>query len=284
MSKIWEAVRALGGLDPLKLARFTDANLNLIAKSACSSCGEANKLDETREWLKELRAEASTKPEADSNRMIEEWRQRCYLYSARQQEALQKEVVAETQAAHGSGRTHASYPASSAVTSIVGGRCAANKRKARDEAQRDSWALRALEILTISGLIPRGQGINAKEKERLLVRLKRGLRFRTIKARALSAERIHRWCKLELCRNWITRASELEDMMKDLASGGKAGASTFDRLRYAVVYLEAAAGTDEKDQACGHRGVGCGTISSTTESRRATESKMDPIGIRDGFK
>ena len=93
MSKIWEAVRALGALDPLKLARFTDANLNLIAKSACSSCGEANKLDETREWLKELRAEASTKPEADSNRMIEEWRQRCYLYSARQQEARQKEVV-----------------------------------------------------------------------------------------------------------------------------------------------------------------------------------------------
>ena len=70
--------------------------------------------------------------------------------------------------------------------------------------------------------------------------------------------------------------------MKDLASGGKADASTFDRLRYAVVYLEAAAGTDEKDQACGHRGVGCGTISSATESRRATESKMDPRWTQEG--
>ena len=58
------------------------------------------------------------------------------------QEAMQKEVVAETQAAYGAGKTQASYPASSAVTSLVEGRCAANKRKARDEAQRDSWALR----------------------------------------------------------------------------------------------------------------------------------------------
>ena len=248
MSKIWEAVKALGALDPRKLVRFTDANLDLVAGAACRSCGEVDKLEDTIDWLKELRSEALLKPKAEDHKLIEEWRQRCYLYSARMQETLQREVVAETQAAHCARKTQASYPASSAVTSLVGGRCAASKRKARDEAQRESWALRALAVLATSGLIPKSQGIDAKEKERLLVRLKRGLRFRTIKARALSAERIHRWCKLELGQDWIRRASELEDMMKDLASGGKAGSSTFDRLRYAVVYLEAAAGTDAENQ------------------------------------
>ena len=83
MSGIWEAVRALGALDPLKMARFTDANLALVAGAACRSCGEAEKLQTTIDWLKELRAEAQLMPRSEDNKMIENWRQSCYLFSAR---------------------------------------------------------------------------------------------------------------------------------------------------------------------------------------------------------
>ena len=43
-------------------------------------------------------------------------------------------------------------------------------------------------------------------------------------------------------------AGELEDLMKDLSKCSTAGESTFDRLRYAVIYLEAAAGIKAPEQ------------------------------------
>ena len=92
MLNVWEAVRSLGALDPRKLARFTDANLDLIAKSACRSCGENNKVAETIAWLVELRSEAALTPKADDQKRIEDWRQQCYLFTARMEESGQKEV------------------------------------------------------------------------------------------------------------------------------------------------------------------------------------------------
>ena len=140
MSGIWEAVRSAGALDPRKLARFSDAKLALIATSACGSCGEIEEIDETIQWLKDLRSEAALAPKVDDKKRIEDWRQQCYLFTAKLEEAAQKEVVMETQAEHRAQKAQANYPTSSAVTSIVGGRCAANKRKTRDEDKRDSWA------------------------------------------------------------------------------------------------------------------------------------------------
>ena len=125
-----------------------------LATSACKNCGEIEKIDETIQWLKDLRCEAASAPKMDDQTRIEDWRQQCYLFTAKLEEDAQKEVVVETQAEHHARRAQANYPASSAVTSIVGGRCAANKRKMRDEDKRDSWALRALKVLMASGLVP----------------------------------------------------------------------------------------------------------------------------------
>ena len=58
-------------------------------------------------------------PKVDDKKRIEDWRQQCYLFTAELEEAVQKEVVVETQAEHRAQKTQANYPTSSAVLQCI---------------------------------------------------------------------------------------------------------------------------------------------------------------------
>ena len=240
-------MKKMGALEPQKLARFTAANIDLIAKEACKRCSDAN-TESAVALLVRLQGEARLQAVDGGPWALLDWNRKVEWYSADLKRKARNEVVMEAQAAHDAESSRAPYPATSSVTSIVGKRVSAKKRKVRSEAEREGWALRALKVLLSSRLLPDGEGESPEDKERLLMRLKKGLRLGTIKIRALTAERIQRWCITELGQNWVENASQLEDLMKDLAKGSTAGESTFDRLRYSVIYLEAAAGIKAPDQ------------------------------------
>ena len=73
----------------------------------------------------------------------------------------------------------------------------------------------------------------------MIVRLKKGLRVRTLEARAHSFQRIFRWAKKSDKARWPDTSELLEDYMNDLSTRKGAGVSTFDRARYAYLYAEA---------------------------------------------
>ena len=153
MSRVWAEMKEMGALDSPKLARFSAANLLLVATAACKRCGEED-IKGTVEWLKMLQLQAQLLPKEGGPRMLLDWNRKVAWYSADLKRSARKEVVAEAQAAHHAAGAMSQYPATSAVTTIVGKRVSAKKRKVRNEEDREKWALRALKVLLTTGLLP----------------------------------------------------------------------------------------------------------------------------------
>ena len=182
-------MKGMGALEPQKLARFTAANIRLVATEACKRCGDDD-IEGAVALLVRLQEEARMQAGDGGPWALLDWNRKVEWYSANLKRKARNEVMLEAQAAHDAESSRSPYPATSSVTSIIGKRVSAKKRKMRSEEEREGWALRALKVLLSSSLLPEGEGESPEDKERLLVRLKRGLRLGTIKIRALTAERI----------------------------------------------------------------------------------------------
>ena len=85
---------------------------------------------------------------------------------------------------------------------------------------------------------------------RMLLRLQKGMRVRTLEMRAESLLRLSRWATITNNGQWPNTAEMNEDYMRDLSTNKRAGLSTFDRTRFAITCTEAAVGK-EKDARIG---------------------------------
>ena len=107
---------------------------------------------------------------------------------------------------------------------------------------------------------------------RVANRLKKGLRWRTLRLRALSLIKIQSWCEVSQGGRWPRTESDLVDYMNDLATNTDIGVSAFERARCAVLYLEAAVGVFERE-----RVANGDTLKSTIRELilKATRSRTD---------
>ena len=124
----------------------------------------------------------------------------------------------------------------------------ARDRKSVDEANRVKWATQSLEVLIDAGLVPPEDELGEAGWQRMITRLKKGLRVRTLEARARSLQRIFKWAKISNNGAWPHTPEILEDYMNDLSTRKGAGVSTFDRARYAYLYAEAAVGKEKSSR------------------------------------
>lgn len=126
-------------------------------------------------------------------------------------------------------------------------RASASGRVERDEALRNSWAERGVQVLKMTGWLAEEDMEDEQKLRRLLLRMKRGLRVRTIKLRVLALEKVAQWSKCALDGPFPQCAEEYEDFLIDLSEDPKAGVSTYERSRYAMLNLESAAEKDKED-------------------------------------
>ena len=112
-----------------------------------------------------------------------------------------------------------------------------------------------------------------KKLRRLLLRMKRGLRVRTIKLRVLALEKVAQWSKCALDGPFPQCAEEYEDFLIDLSEDPKAGVSTYERSRYAMLYLESAAEKDKEDCFANSDRVKA-TVKELTRTTASLKSKL----------
>ena len=82
------------------------------------------------------------------------------------------------------------------------------------------------------------------ERDRVLNRLLKGLRVRTLKQRVQAAEKFFRWISLNGQTMWPPTAGLPEDYLQDLAGHPHVGSSSFSRARMGLLYLVSVAGVE----------------------------------------
>ena len=92
------------------------------------------------------------------------------------------------------------------------------EEKAKDEADRIKWAKVSLEVLAEVGWVQPPHELGEAGVERMLTRLRKGMRVRTLKTRAQSLCRILRWAKIANSGRWPDCAESIEDYMNDLST------------------------------------------------------------------
>jgi hypothetical protein len=207
-----------------------------------------------------------------------EWAADVYHFSKNREVGQKRDIMALAQHEFSLAKVH-KLPANPwTAGQSTTGRAEANERVHRDEQLRNEWARKAFRILLISQLVPGDEASLWEQKSRYIIRLKKGLRVRTLQQRVQALERLSRWAALTLGRPWISKLEELEDYLTDLSTGKSAGVTTFDRARCAVLYLEAAAGIPEES-----RLGSCVTIKSTIRElvleisqKKAVEKRQAP--------
>ena len=110
----------------------------------------------------------------------------------------------------------------------------------------------------------------------LLLRFKKGIRWRTLRIRALPLMKIRGWADLFNDGCWPMSEAEVEDYMIDVAGNSKVGVSAFDRARYAILYIEAAAGVPESE-----RTANGDTLRATIKEIVLGISKGNPISKKE---
>ena len=124
----------------------------------------------------------------------------------------------------------------------------ANDRKAGDQADREKWAQLSLKTLTEAGWIDKPNILGDVGVARMLLRLQKGMRVRTLRMRAESLQRISRWAKIANEGKWPCTTERIEDYMNNLSTHKRAGLTTFERARFAITYAEAAVGKEKEDR------------------------------------
>lgn len=181
---------------------------------------------------------------AASNAIIEEevaaWRANIYADQQLARKRRQEQLLRDMQEEH--IRRKRSAPPADLRAATTGGlnRPPVSQRVSTDEQLRDEWATKAVEIIARMGWLPAIENRDEGYLLRLKLRLKRGLRMRTIRQRVQTLDRMQRWCTLEAGQAWFSSVDKLEDFLMEMARNKAPGVSSYERVRLALVYVEAA--------------------------------------------
>ena len=93
-----------------------------------------------------------------------------------------------------------------------------------------------------TGCIKSKEDLKESEAATLKTRLRKGLRARTLRLRLQSAEKARNWIMVARRGEWFKTAEDFEAYLVDISSRKGVGVSTYERARYGLMYLEAAAG------------------------------------------
>ena len=241
-----DALRAAGLLDLQRLAVTPEASLPEIARLAVQGNESALTKEDMLEWLTAERYKAIPQHHTLQAEQMQYDDLHRYRLSLEEKKAKKDMVIHESHA-----KIQEVKMSRQAAPNWLGQisklqRTDARDRKATDEADRTKWATISLNVLITAGWVPSVKDLGEAGWERMLLRLKKGLRVRTLEARARSLERIFRWAKIANNGNWPESTELLEDYMSDLSTRKGSGVSTFERARYAYLYAEAAVGKDKK--------------------------------------
>ena len=240
-----EAVKSLsdvGLLDPQKLAVTPVSSLPEIAALAVEGWTHKISKEEMLTWLTMERNKAIPRRQMMQDEITKYEELHRYRLSLEGTKEEHKKVIFESQArCQEIKMSRQAAPGWISQSSKIQ-RTDARDRKSIDEANRIKWATESLKVLIEAGWAQPEIELGETGWNRMITRLKKGLRVRTLEARARSLQRIWRWAKIVNEGKWPDTSELLEDYMNDLSTRKEAGVSTFDRARYAYLYAEAAVG------------------------------------------
>lgn len=196
--------------------------------------------DALLEWLSSEAKLARSASHSIVEEEVAEWRASIYKSQQAARRQRQEDLLREMQTDH-IKRKLASPPCGlKAATTGGQGRPPPAERLSHDEQLRDEWAVKGVEIVAKMGWLPRTEERDEGYLLRLRMRLKRGLRMRTIRQRVQTLDKMQRWCALTAGTPWFTTADQLEDYLMESARNKTPGVSSFERIRLALVYIESA--------------------------------------------
>ena len=238
-ARIVAGIQAEGLLEPTVLATLSLVQLKLAAELAGKDDSE-DVIEEATELLKAKWAAAQLAGKAAINAAAVEWRLSKYKHNHIENKAP-KPNLHESQAAFSSHKV-AKVQADS-WASGSGTRTLAEVRCNAEDIERTKLAEKALAWMIQADLVEEDDENTDQWRAAMITRLKKGLRARTLRLRVQAAIKAIKWTQAARAGEWFSTVSDLEAYMVDLGSMKGAGISTFERARYGVMYLEAAAGT-----------------------------------------
>ena len=225
-----------------------DSVKKAAAMAVESEEGEDGAVAELQNHLKELHRAASTGFELMTQKRALDWKMTSYRITEeareRQQSGPSLSESQETFTKHKQSRELADEWNSLAAKK--------NRHDACDRIQnendvRSKLASRALAVMLRSGLVGTDGVLGRHAEKALHTRLLKGLRARTLRLRIQSAERAARWLAAARNGKWFLSPDDFEEYLSDISTQKGVGVSTYERARYGILYLEAAAGTRSSD-------------------------------------
>ena len=123
----------------------------------------------------------------------------------------------------------------------------AKDRSSAKESVRSELASRALGIMLRVALVGSQGVLGDASTKSLRYKLLKGLRARTLRLRAQSAEKASRWISAARRGILLKTPEDIEEYLADISTQNGVGVSTYERARYGLLYLEAAAGRKQAD-------------------------------------
>jgi hypothetical protein len=222
-------------MEPAKLAVTTEAKLVDLIRLAANEEMPTEDFMEILEWLEEEWQKAKVIHGLLGPMQLEEWALERYKFNQERERMAKEGRFALAQSEYSERKRAKIDPLCTGLASAYKGRVGDLSRTNRDEAERDRWALKALDILMHTGWLSEDVAPDGEAYKRVLTRLKKGLRMRTIKQRVHSLMRIKTWSGIALRSGWVQTSEEFETFLIDLAEGKGTGVSSFLRGTAVVV-------------------------------------------------
>ena len=242
----WEKLRTAGLLQPSRLAVLPSSSLQGLAE--LSVRGTDLPVDEMLKWLTEEREKAIPLHQIAQAEHVDYYMLHGYRLRLDEEKAKKETRIRHAQSEVQAVRMSRQEPPAWLGPASKLRRTDANDRKAGDQADREKWAQLSLKTLTEAGWIDKPNILGDVGVARMLLRLQKGMRVRTLRMRAESLQRISRWAKIANEGKWPCTTERIEDYMNDLSTHKRAGLTTFERARFAITYAEAAVGKEKEDR------------------------------------
>ena len=174
-------LRASGMLNPSRLAVTPVSMLPTLARHAIKGSEDTLPIKEMTEWLIQEREAAQIVHHSAQTEYVQEWLGNRYKFRMDHVKAQKAGRFCMAQAEVQAVRVARQESQSWLGSSLKKQRTDAGGRKAKDEADRNRWALVSLNVMVKANWVKPLKDLGEAGVERMLVRLRKGMRVRTFK-------------------------------------------------------------------------------------------------------
>ena len=193
---VYEQLMKYKMMVPAKLAVTSEEKLLDLIRLAAGEEIPDEDFMKILSWLEGEWRKAKIEHELLGPIQLEEWALDRYTFTQNRQRMAREGLFSMAQSEHSERKRAKVDPLFKSLGSAYKGCVDDLSRPTRDEAERERWALKALDVLLRTGwlkeeIVPEGEAY-----KRVLTRLKKGLRMRTIKQRVHSLISILNWSSI----------------------------------------------------------------------------------------